>query len=146
MDEFLFRFGGGPGGVEKILEGATFESEGGKAEDFGKALVVHGLHDHPDAACDAEFMGHNVGSAHGGVVTARSPDGIQIDDHGFVFPDEGEFVIKIVAGGDFATRAVDMEKDGGYRIVIGGLTDLEDEVVHHAGSDLSGDFLGDDSE
>jgi len=85
-------------------------------------------------------------SAHGGVVPARSPDRIQIDDHGFVFTDEGEFVIEVVARGDFAARAVDMKKDGGYGVIIGRLTDLEDEVVDHAGSDISWNFLGDDSE
>ena len=55
-------------------------------------------------------------------------------------------MIEVVAGGDFAARAVDMKKDGGYGIVIGRLTDLEDEVVDHAGSDISWNFLGDDSE
>jgi hypothetical protein len=55
-------------------------------------------------------------------------------------------VIEVVAGGDFTSWAVDMKKNGRYRIVIGSLTDLENEIVHHAGSDIAGNFLGDDPE
>ena len=54
-------------------------------------------------------------------------------------------MIEVVAGGDFASWAVDMKKNGRYGIVIGSLTDLENEIVHHAGSDIAGNFLGDDS-
>ena len=70
LDQFLFRFRGGAGGVEKILESATFEGEGGKAEDFGKTLVVQRLHDHSNAACDAKIVGDDVGTPHSGVVPA----------------------------------------------------------------------------
>jgi len=55
-------------------------------------------------------------------------------------------VIKIVAGGDFTSRAVDMKKDSGYGIIIGGLADLENEVVHHARANFTWNFLCDDSE
>ena len=70
LDQFLFRFGGWAGGVEKILEGTTFEGEGGKAEDFGKTLVVQGLHDHSNAPSNAKVVGDDVGSTHCGVVPA----------------------------------------------------------------------------
>ena len=76
LDEFLFLLAGGTRGIEKILESAAFESEGGETEDFGKAFVVKGLHDDADAARDAKFVGHEMGSTHGGVVTARGCDGI----------------------------------------------------------------------
>ena len=53
-------------------------------------------------------------------------------------------MIEVVAGGDFTSWAVDMKKNGRHGIVIGGLTYLKDQVVHHAGSDLAWNFLGDD--
>ena len=55
-------------------------------------------------------------------------------------------MIKVVAGGDFATRAIDMKENGCNGIVIGCLTDLENEVVNHAGPDLAGNLLCNDSE
>ncbi len=146
MNQFLFRLGGGTGRVEEIFEGAAFESEGGKAEDFGKALVVDRLHDDPDTARETKFMSHDVGPAHGGVVAPGCTDRIEVDDDGFVLANESEFVIEIVAGGDLASGAVDMEKNGRNGIVIGGLADLKDEIIDHAGADLSGDFLSDHSE
>ncbi len=76
LDEFLFLLAGGTRGIEKILESTAFESEGGEAEDFGESLVVEGLHDDADTASDTEFVGHEMGSAHGGVVTTRGGDGI----------------------------------------------------------------------
>ena len=76
LDEFLFLLAGGTRGIEKILESTAFESEGGEAEDFGESLVVEGLHDDADTASDTEFVGHEMGSAHGGVVTARGSDGV----------------------------------------------------------------------
>jgi hypothetical protein len=39
-----------------------------------------------------------------------------------------------------------MKKDSGYGIVIGGLADLENEVVHHARANFTWNFLCDDSE
>ena len=54
-------------------------------------------------------------------------------------------MIKVVAGGDFTSRAIDVEEDGGDRVVVGGLADLEDEIIHHAGADLPGNFLGNDA-
>ena len=53
-------------------------------------------------------------------------------------------MVEVIAGGDFATWAIDVQEDGGDRVIVGGLADLEDEVVDHAGSDISWDFLGDD--
>ena len=76
LDEFLFLLAGGTRGIEKILESAAFESEGGEAEDLGESLVVEGLHDDADASGDTKFVGHEMGSAHGGVVTARGGDGV----------------------------------------------------------------------
>ena len=70
LDEFLFLLGGGTRGIEKILESTAFESEGGETEDFGKTFVVEGLHDDADASGDTKFVGHEMGSAHGGVVAA----------------------------------------------------------------------------
>ena len=146
MNQFLFRLGGGTGRVEEIFQGAAFEREGGKAEDFGKSLVVDGLHDDPDTAGETKFMSHDVRSAHGGVVTPGCTDGVEIDDDGFILANESEFVIEIVAGGDLASGAVDMEKNGRNGIVIGGLADLKDEIIDHAGANLPGDFLSDHSE
>ena len=54
-------------------------------------------------------------------------------------------MIKVVAGGDFTSRAIDVEEDGGDGVVVGGLADLEDEVIHHTGADLPGNFLGNDA-
>ena len=76
LDEFLFLLAGGTRGIEKILESAAFEGEGGETEDFGKAFIVEGLHDDADASGDTKFVGHEMGSAHGGVVTARGGDGV----------------------------------------------------------------------
>ncbi len=132
LDQFLFLLGGGSGWIEKVFEGATFEGEGGETEDFGKSLVVEGLHDDADAPGDAKFMCDNMGGTHGGVVTPRCTDGIEIDDDGLVSANESEFMIEVITGGDFASRAVDMQKNGGDGIVIRGLTDLENEVVDHA--------------
>ena len=146
MNQFLFRLGGGTGRVEEIFEGAAFESEGGKAEDFGKALVVDRLHDDPDTARETKFMSHDVGPAHGGVVTPGCTNGVEIDDDGFVWANESEFVIEIVAGGDFTSRAVDMKENGGDGIVIGRLANLKDEIIDHAGANLTGDFLSDHPE
>ena len=70
LDEFLFLLGGGTRGIEEIFECAAFESEGGETEDFGKAFIVEGLHDDADASGDTKFVGHEMGSAHGGVVAA----------------------------------------------------------------------------
>ena len=70
LDEFLFLLGGGTRGIEKIFECAAFEGEGGEAENFGKTFIVEGLHDDADASGDTKFVGHEMGSAHGGVVTA----------------------------------------------------------------------------
>ena len=70
LDEFLFLLGGGTRGIEKILESAAFEGEGGETEDFGKAFIVEGLHDDADASGDTKFVGHEMGSTHGGVVAA----------------------------------------------------------------------------
>ena len=70
LDEFLFLFGGGTRGIEKILESTAFEGEGGETEDFGKTFIVEGLHDDADASGDTKFVGHEMGSAHGGVVAA----------------------------------------------------------------------------
>ena len=83
-----------------------------------------------------------MGSAHGGVVTARSGDGVHVDDDGFILPGEGELAVKDVTGRDLAAGAVDMDDKGGHGIVIGGLADLKDKVVHHAGAQLAGDLLG----
>lgn len=76
LDEFLFLLAGGARGVEEIFECAAFESEGGEAEDFGKAFVVEGLHDDADASGDTKFVGDEMRSTHGGVVTARGGDGV----------------------------------------------------------------------
>jgi hypothetical protein len=38
-----------------------------------------------------------------------------------------------------------VQKDGGDGVVVGGLADLKNNIVDHAGSDISWDFLGDDS-
>ena len=76
LDEFLFLLGGGTRGVEKIFESTAFEGEGGETEDFGEAFIVEGLHDDADASGDTKFVGHEMGSAHGGVVTARGGDGV----------------------------------------------------------------------
>ena len=76
LDEFLFLLGGGTRGIEKILESTAFEGESGEAEDFGKTFIVEGLHDNADASGDTKFVGHEMGSAHGGVVTARGGDGV----------------------------------------------------------------------
>jgi hypothetical protein len=54
-------------------------------------------------------------------------------------------VVEVIAGGDFAAWAIDVQEDGGDGVVVGGLANLEDEVVDHAGADISWDFLGDDS-
>lgn len=54
-------------------------------------------------------------------------------------------MIKVVAGGDFTSRAIDVEEDGRDRFIVGGLADLEDEVIHHTGADLPGNFLGNDA-
>ena len=70
LDEFLFLLSGGTRGIEKILESATFEGEGGETEDFGEPFIVEGLHDDADTASDTEFVGHEMGSPHGGVVAA----------------------------------------------------------------------------
>ena len=70
LDEFLFLLGGGTRGVEKIFESTAFEGEGGETEDFGKTFIVEGLHDDADASGDTKFVGHEMGSAHGGVVAA----------------------------------------------------------------------------
>ena len=76
LDEFLFLLSGGTRGIEKILESAAFEGEGGETEDFGKAFIVEGLHDDADASGDTKFVGHEMGSTHGGIVTARGGDGV----------------------------------------------------------------------
>jgi hypothetical protein len=55
-------------------------------------------------------------------------------------------MVEVVAGGDFATWAIDMKENGCNGIVIGCLTDLENEVVNHARPDLAGNLLCDDSE
>jgi len=70
LDEFLFLLGGGTRGIEKIFESAAFEGEGGETEDFGEAFIVEGLHNDADTASDTELVGHEMGSAHGGVVAA----------------------------------------------------------------------------
>ena len=70
LDEFLFLLGGGTRGIEKILESTAFEGEGGETEDFGEAFIVEGLHDDADASGDTKFVGHEMGSTHGGVVAA----------------------------------------------------------------------------
>ena len=70
LDEFLFLLGGGTRGVEKIFESTAFEGEGGETEDFGEAFIVEGLHDDADASGDTKFVGHEMGSTHGGVVAA----------------------------------------------------------------------------
>ena len=54
-------------------------------------------------------------------------------------------MIEVIAGGDFAAWAIDVQKDGGDGVVVGGLADLKNNIVDHAGSDISWDFLGDDS-
>ena len=54
-------------------------------------------------------------------------------------------MVEVIAGGDFAAWAIDVQEDGSDRVIVGGLANLEDEVVDHAGSDISWDFLGDDS-
>jgi len=76
LDEFLFLLAGGTRGVEEIFESAAFEGEGGETEDFGEAFIVEGLHNDADTASDTELVGHEMGSAHGGVVTARGGDGV----------------------------------------------------------------------
>ena len=55
-------------------------------------------------------------------------------------------MIKVVAGGDFAAWAIDVQEDGGDGVVVGSLADLKNNVVDHAGSDISRNFLGDDTE
>jgi len=54
-------------------------------------------------------------------------------------------MIEVVAGGDFASRAIDMKKNGSNGIVIGCLTDLKNEVVHHTGANFTWNFLRYDS-
>jgi len=54
-------------------------------------------------------------------------------------------VIEVIAGGDFAAWAIDMKKNGRDGIVIGGLTDLENDIVDHAGADFTWNFLSYDS-
>ena len=54
-------------------------------------------------------------------------------------------MVEVIAGGDFASWAIDVQKDGGDGVVVGGLADLKNNIVDHAGSDISWDFLGDDS-
>ena len=54
-------------------------------------------------------------------------------------------MIEVVAGGDFSSRAIDMKKDSGYGIVVGGLTDLENDIVDHAGANFTWNFLSYDS-
>ena len=54
-------------------------------------------------------------------------------------------MIEVVAGGDFTTWAIDMKKNGCNGIVIRGLTDLENDIVDHAGSNFTWNFLSYDS-
>ena len=53
-------------------------------------------------------------------------------------------MVEVVAGGDFATWAIDVHEDGGDGVVVGGLADLKNNIVDHAGADFSRNFLGDD--
>ena len=55
-------------------------------------------------------------------------------------------MIKVVARGDFTSRAIDVEEDGGDGVVIGRLANLKDEIIDHAGANLTGDFLSDHPE
>jgi len=54
-------------------------------------------------------------------------------------------MIEVIAGRDFAAWAVDMKKNGRDGIVIRGLTDLENDIVYHAGANFTWDFLSYDS-
>jgi len=54
-------------------------------------------------------------------------------------------VVEVISDCNIAAWAIDVQEDGSDRVIVGGLADLEDEVVDHAGSDISWDFLGDDS-
>ena len=54
-------------------------------------------------------------------------------------------MVEVVAGGDLATRAIDMKKNGCDGIVIGCLTDLENDIVDHAGANFTWNFLSYDS-
>ena len=54
-------------------------------------------------------------------------------------------MIEVIAGRDFAAWAVDMKKNSCDGIVIGCLTDLENEVVNHAGANFTWNFLSYDS-
>ena len=53
-------------------------------------------------------------------------------------------MVEVIAGGDFAAWAIDVQEDGSDRVIVGGLANLENNIVDHAGSDISWDFLGDD--
>lgn len=54
-------------------------------------------------------------------------------------------MIKIIAGGDFAAWAIDVQKNRGDRIIVSGLADLENGIIDHTGTNLTGDFLGNDT-
>ncbi len=54
-------------------------------------------------------------------------------------------MIKVVAGGDFTSRAIDVEEDGRDRVIVGGLADLENDIVDHAGANFTWNFLSYDS-
>jgi len=54
-------------------------------------------------------------------------------------------VVEVIAGGDFATWTIDVQKDGGDGVIVGGLADLKNNIVDHAGADFSRNFLGDDT-
>jgi hypothetical protein len=54
-------------------------------------------------------------------------------------------MVEVVAGCNFATWAIDMKKNGCNGIVIRGLTDLENDIVDHAGANFTWNFLRYDS-
>ncbi len=54
-------------------------------------------------------------------------------------------MVEVVAGGDFATWAIDVQEYGGDGVVVGSLADLKNNIVDHAGADFPRNFLGNDT-
>ena len=50
-------------------------------------------------------------------------------------------MVEVVTGRHFTAGAVNVEKEGGYGVIVSRLTDLKDHIIHHGGADFPGNFL-----